>query len=176
METLLVLYIQSRDVGYLKMSSTKMRSNFHRFFGQTFALIFLVLNLGLFAYPQTGSTGNIVASGTEQSKQVQTSGATTGTTTVNITGSEQSRHYATCPETVHKLGMIIPQVGPNSCTIYDAGNVTLTVNGRSYPASYWQGSTASTIASTLKTAISNDSSAAVTATVSSSSIVLRRRQ
>ena len=73
---------------------------------------------------------------------------------VTVSGSERSYH---------------PLQG---ITIWDSGSVTLTVNSRGYTAYYGQGSSASGLASSIASAISNDSGAQVTAALSGSSITL----
>ena len=100
---------------------------------------------------------------------------TPGTATVSVTGSERSIYFRVCP---YGSNAQLPQnikVSPlaaGGCWVWDNGYVTLTVNGRNYTAWYDYGSTASSVASAIKTAISNDSGAQVTATLSGSSITL----
>ncbi len=105
--------------------------------------------------------------------------STPGTVTVSITGSEQERHYAVCPDnaklqssTSSNITPLEPNVGPNSCWVWDYGYVTLTVTGHNYIAGYNEDSTTGSIASSIVAAILNDFSAQVTATLSGSSITL----
>ena len=74
---------------------------------------------------------------------------------VTISGTEQSYYYQ-----------------PLGITIWDTGGVTLTVNSRQYPVTYGQSSTATTVASAIVSAITNDSGAQVTASASGGSITL----
>ena len=98
-----------------------------------------------------------------------------GTATVSVAGSERSIYFRVCP---YGSNAQLPQnirVSPlaaGGCWVWDNGYVTLTVNGRNYTAWYDNGSTASSVASAIKTAISNDSGAQVIATLSGSSITL----
>ena len=100
---------------------------------------------------------------------------TPGTTTVTITGSERSIYFRVCP---YGSNAQLPQnikVSPlaaGGCWVWDNGYVTLTVNGRNYTAWFDYGSTTTSVASDIKTAISNDSGAQVSATLSGSSITL----
>ena len=74
---------------------------------------------------------------------------------VTISGTEQSYYYQ-----------------PLGITIWDTGGVTLTVNSRQYPVTYGQSSTANSVASSIVSAIANDSGAQVTASSSGGSITL----
>jgi RHS repeat-associated protein len=89
-----------------------------------------------------------------------TTPGTPGTGTATINGAEQSTQY-TC--------------GPNNqqCTMYDTGDVDITVNGTQYTYGYGQGSTDAAIASGLATAMNNGT--LVTATVSGSTITMTAR-
>jgi RHS repeat-associated protein len=60
-------------------------------------------------------------------------------------------------------------------TLYDSGNVSITVNGVTKSTSYSQSSTLSGLASALATAFNNDTSAPVTASASSATVSLTSR-
>jgi RHS repeat-associated protein len=60
-------------------------------------------------------------------------------------------------------------------TIYDSGNVSVTVNGHQTSAAYGQGDTASSVALNLANAITNDGAAVVNATASGTQITLKAR-
>ena len=62
--------------------------------------------------------------------------------------------------------------GGQGGTLYDTGKVTITVNGHGDSASYGSGSTSSTIAEALVSAINGDSGASVTAGLSGSTVNL----
>jgi RHS repeat-associated protein len=61
-------------------------------------------------------------------------------------------------------------------TTYDVGTITVTVNGYPKSISFGQGSSSNTLASSLASALTNDASSPVTATVSGSVITLTTRQ
>jgi len=61
---------------------------------------------------------------------------------------------------------------PVSQTVYDSGTVTITVNGHNNQVAFAQNDTAASIASNLVNAINGDSSAAVTASLSGTSVNL----
>ncbi len=105
--------------------------------------------------PATSGTGSVVFSGTLQSKQVQTQAAASGRGTVTINGSEQSVFY--CPYTC--------------TTVYDGGNLQVTVNNVSFSTGWNSSSTADSVASALASAL-NSSSSPVTASVSGNVVTL----
>lgn len=102
----------------------------------------------------TKSVGSISVAGSEQSHS-QT--ATSGSTTITVSGSPQSG-----------------QVGcPTHCTtIWNSGNVTVTINGTAYSASYGGGTmTAADVASGLATSMNSGS--LVTASANGNAITVR---
>jgi RHS repeat-associated protein len=101
----------------------------------------------------TQSTTTINVSGTEQS----TGGPTSSTGSVVIQGAEQS-------------GTFCNDAGLECHLKYDNGTVTVTVNGANYNASYGQGSTPSTIATSLAEVL--NSSGVVTATSSAGTVTV----
>lgn len=103
----------------------------------------------------TNATGWLAVSGSEQSAQSQQAQA--GQTTVTISGGEQSGQY--CP-----LG--------RCHTIWDAGTVTITVNGHSDMYQYSKLDTTSSVASGLAGNINLDSGAYVTASAIGTTITL----
>jgi len=88
-----------------------------------------------------------------------TTAQTPGTGSVTINGGEGTTIYFPC--------------GVSSCptTLYDQGTVSITVGGFTVSAGYGQGSTSSSVASSLASAL-NSSSSPVTATLSGSGIAL----
>jgi RHS repeat-associated protein len=101
------------------------------------------------------ATATITVGGAEASKQVLTAAATRSTGSVVITGSEGSTE--SCPEPGH----------PGGCTRNpDYGTVTIIVDGFTASATYQGGSTQTTVANALATAL-NTSASPVSATVSS---------
>ncbi len=81
-----------------------------------------------------------------------------------------SPSFSASPSSGNLTGGQAPQ------TIYDSGTVTVTVNGHPDSAPYQQGSTTSTIASGVATAINNDGSAYVTASASGSTLTVTAKQ
>jgi RHS repeat-associated protein len=108
--------------------------------------------------PATFAAGSVTIAGAEQS----TGGAaSSGSGTVTISGSEQSAQY--CP-----LG--------HCRTIWDTGDVTITVNGFTKGASYSQFvNTPALIASALASAFHNDASSPVDGVASGNSVTLTAR-
>ncbi|MBI1748487.1 MAG: RHS repeat protein, partial [Acidobacteria bacterium] len=104
----------------------------------------------------TSGTGTITVSGSEQSTTVS---ARAGSGTVTISGSEQTTIYYPC--------------GTSSCptTLYDTGSVSIIVNGFTATTSYYQGATASSVASSLLSGL-NSGSSPVTATLSGTVITM----
>jgi RHS repeat-associated protein len=103
----------------------------------------------------TPGTGSVTLSGTEQSRAGAP--ATPGIGTVVISGKERKT-----------LGN--PDCVPPHCVwIYDTGTVTITVNGTNYQVSYGQNSTTSTLAQALVNLLNAGSLVNATFTVSSTS-------
>lgn len=98
--------------------------------------------------PMSAAAGSVTVGGSEQSKQVQTGGPTQATATINVTGGEQHWLHRPCTE----------QWQP--CSVYDSGDVYIF----SDYGSYSQGSTPTSVATSLSSAISGDSSSPVTVT------------
>jgi YVTN family beta-propeller protein len=78
-----------------------------------------------------------------------------GTDTLSVTFTPSSPDYS--------VAMASVPLKVNAGSTYDAGTVTLTVNGSPYVANYGQGSTPSSVASALAQAASGNSSVSVTA-------------
>jgi RHS repeat-associated protein len=113
--------------------------------------------------PSAGApaTGSLTVAGTEKSQPILASPATGS---VTISGSERSKVIDPCP------GGGCPK------TIWDAGTVSITVNGFTKSTTYDQTSTSSTIASSLASAFNGDSTSPVTASVSGSTVSLTTKQ
>jgi len=94
--------------------------------------------------------------------------ATPGTGSVTILGAEQSVQIDTCQ--VLQGGTVSPQVCDR--TIWDAGTVSITVNGFVASTSYGEGNTDASIASSLASAFNGNSNSPVTATSSNNTIFL----
>lgn len=103
--------------------------------------------------PATAGSGSVTISGSEQ---YSTQTATSGTTTITVSGAPQSTSVG-CP---------------NHCTdIYNSGNVYVTINGTQYSGGYGGSTiTASTVASALAGSMNNGT--LVTASVSGSTITV----
>lgn len=91
--------------------------------------------------------------------------ATAGTGSVTISGSERTTTFNPCQGNVPPAPTNCPQ------TVYDSGNVSITVNGFQAQAGYNSSSTSATIASALTTTL-NGASSPVTASLSGSVITL----
>lgn len=121
--------------------------------------------------PAAPGTGSVTFSGSLQSKQVQTQAATHATGYVTISGAEQATDVTVVPPCESDQD-------PNSCqppytyTVYDAGGITVTVNGHSDTAGYGQLDTTSTIATSLANAINSDAAASVAASASGGTVYL----
>ena len=100
------------------------------------------------------AAGSISVSGAEQ--QATTQPATAGSGTVTINGTERSGQYCTLRCT----------------TIWDGGNVSVTVNGFSKTVTYGKFDTGSTIAANLASAFNGDSNSPVAVTVSANVLTL----
>jgi RHS repeat-associated protein len=118
------------------------------------------------------ATGSITVNGSLQSKQVQAQAATQASGYVTISGSEQHKTIIVPPPKCPKPPEICDQTGGGSSIIYDAGTITITVNGHSDSYNYGQNDSASTIASGLANAINGDGGAAVTASASGATLYL----
>jgi len=106
------------------------------------------------------ASGTIVVNGSEQSKQVQSQGPTSSSGSVTVQGSEWT--HKMCPE-------------PNHCsTQWDTGAVYLTVNGYQVTAYFGQGSTTSSVASALSTAL-NVAGSPVSASASGAAVTFTSR-
>lgn len=108
--------------------------------------------------PATNSQAAFSITGTEQSSTTTTAG-TAGTGSVTIAGDEGS--YTVCD-------------GPCR-TYYDAGSVSITVNGVSKSVAYNRYSTATSVASALRTAIAGDTSYPATAGGTGTQVTLTAR-
>ncbi|MBZ5524412.1 MAG: hypothetical protein LAP21_19415 [Acidobacteriia bacterium] len=111
----------------------------------------------------TTATGSVTINGNEQT----TPTATPGTTTTGIGGGDQATTVDFC----------LDQEPPSSCPqdIWDSGSVTLTINGRSYGVSYYQGSTSEGLTSEMAALINGDAGGFVTATASGGTMTLTSR-
>ena len=100
--------------------------------------------------------GSVTISGSEQSKQVQSSPGSRSTVLINVIGDEQSY----CKRSV----------AGGDCTLYgyDTGTVTVTVNGCTTTVSYGQNSNEDTIATALAAGFSCST---VTASASGASVI-----
>lgn len=101
---------------------------------------------------------------------------TTASGTVTISGSE--RGGWDCPNGAMSSAAASAEViqSPPDCYwVYDTGLIRITVNGFSKSVTYGRTSTASGLASALRTAIQNDAGFPVTATVSGTVITLRAK-
>ena len=105
----------------------------------------------------TRATGSVTIQGSEQSKVTSSGGGGSGS------GCDPST--SVCP-----LGDGGGSGGGS--TIYDAGTVTITVNGHNDSYTYGQNDSSSTVATGLANAINADSAAFVTATASGSTVSL----
>ena len=126
------------------------------------------------AFAGAQAYGAVPVNGPLRSTTVGGQAAAPGTGSLTITGTEASTVIDPCAS---QSGCISPTIGGgggSSCpkTIYDKGNVTITVNGHSDSAPYGLGSTDATVASGLASAINSDASAFVTASASPGSTVL----
>lgn len=103
-------------------------------------------------------TGSVTVGGPgEQSTQVQTHAATQATATITVGGAEQHWHHSPCTE----------QWQP--CSVYDSGDVYIFNDSGGYD----EGSTETTVATSLSSRISSDPSSPVTvASQSGSSLTL----
>lgn len=117
------------------------------------------------------ATGSLSITGTEQSVTTDpcggAAGAVSNTSTPDTSGGTiGSASNAPTP------GII------TSCpkTIFDHGTVTITVNGHADTANYGSGSTSTTVASGLASAINADAAAVVTASSSGSTLFLTAKQ
>jgi RHS repeat-associated protein len=119
-------------------------------------------------------SGSGTASGTEQYHAA--TGATSGTGTITITGTEQSdtENNPTYDCVLYDEGgsCLQWQWVDHYTTYYDQGDVRITANGHSNTVTYANGSSASTIASALASAINGDSGASVTASASGAVVTL----
>ncbi len=119
----------------------------------------------------TPGTGTVTVNGTEGSRQVP---ATAATGSVTISGSEHST------STTIKTCGPDPDTGLWECTYtttttYDTGTVTITVGGHADSVNYGQGDTPASIASNLANAINVDGTAGVNASASSGTVWLTAR-
>jgi RHS repeat-associated protein len=130
----------------------------------------------------TPATGTVSISGSEQNKQVQTSSPIASSGSVAISGSLQSKQVQTAPGTQStasvtiggaELSKLDPDCpNPRVACIFNVGTISIIVNGVSATANYGQGSTTSSVASSLTSAINSSSGYPVSATVSGASITL----
>ncbi len=115
----------------------------------------------------TSGQGSISISGSEQSVQVP---STHSTGSITIQGSEGAHEVIKCPAA--PSGGATPEIGCTYTWYYNQGVVNLTVNGVTASAGYGQGSTASSVASALASAVNNDGSMPVTASLGSTTLTL----
>jgi RHS repeat-associated protein len=138
-----------------------------------------------FGKPTAATLGNAASEtygytprGWVQSLNVTGSPATPGTGSVQINPINGVDQSVTSPGT----GTVTIGGGPDQSktlctktgcsTLYDAGTVTVTVNGVASSGGYGKGSTTSTIASAIATAINSQTGAFVTATASGATVTL----
>lgn len=118
------------------------------------------------------ANGSVTINGNLQSTQVQTQVAAAGSGYVTISGAEKSVTTTRPTRCITGPDSSCP---PNTTTTYDAGIVTITVNGHSDSYSFGQNDNTTTIASGLSNAINNDGSAVVRASVSGATVYLTAR-
>ncbi len=106
------------------------------------------------AIPAQPGTGSATASGTEQSTVTS---ASPGTGTVTISGGESDYQYYNGSQTV---------------TVWDAGTITVTINGKTANAYWGEYSTASTLASSLASAINSSMSSFVRASATGGTVTI----
>jgi len=124
------------------------------------------------------ASGGVSTSGTLQSKVVGAVNAAAGTGSLTVTGPERSITVGGdtyCAVWNNNGDCVDWEVTP-STTVYDAGTVTITVNGHSDSTSYGSASAAINIASSLASAINGDGSAFVNASASNGVLSLTARQ
>jgi RHS repeat-associated protein len=109
----------------------------------------------------SGSTVSLTAKGTGASTNYSLSSSWT----------YDSAYFSSSSFTSTTSGSSLAGGSNGTATIYDSGNVWVTVNGTQYSASYGQGSTANTVASAVANAV-NGGSAPVTASASGATISL----
>src|SRR5579864_4102910 len=116
--------------------------------------------------------GSFNLTGNLQTHTIPGTNATPSTGSVTINGSEQALNQSTryCAQYDENGDCVDWEI--DSSWGYDAGVVTITVNGHSDSYSYGSGDSSSSVAAGLKTAINNDGGAFVTASVSGSTISL----
>lgn len=113
--------------------------------------------------PATPSTGTVTINGNEGNRL--NSSATPGTGSVTIGGSEQSTSVQTSPGSPSSVTMYVGGSEQSVCLKgtdggtcelyrYDAGSVTITINGCTTTASYGEASTANSVASALASGFS----------------------
>jgi len=121
------------------------------------------------------ASGNTGVSGTLQSKSnVGASNGSAGTGSVNIAGAENSVYIPGdryCNMWNENGDCVDWEINPGS-TVYDAGTVTITVNGHGDSYTYGQNDTPSSIALGLANRINADSAAPVNASASGSQVFL----
>jgi len=105
----------------------------------------------------TPGAGSVTIAGSEKNTQLP---ARAGSGTVTIQDYEQSTIYYPC--------------GVSSCptTIYDSGSISITVNGFVASTSYGQGSTSSSLASSLVSYFNSHGTSPVTASLNGSVVTL----
>ncbi len=118
---------------------------------------------GQSATPATGTVTINPSTGADRSITVQGQAAISGTGSVTISGSERSVTVDPCGG---QNGVHCPH------TIWDAGPISITVNGHANSSGYGQSSTSSNIASNMATSINTDSANSVTATASGTTVFL----
>lgn len=94
--------------------------------------------------PATSGSVTLTLTGSERTAQVQTQAATTASGSFTITGSEQRISQTDCP---------YPQT---TCYLYDGGSVSVVVGSYTFTVNYGQGSTTTSIANGLRSAMSGN--------------------
>ena len=111
----------------------------------------------------TPGTGAVSFNGNLQSKQVQIQAATPATGSFTVTGNERQYTYS------YPCGLFLRQTCRR--TDWDSGSVYVTINGYTVGASYGQGSTVKTIATTLATQLNAAASPVTVPTMPTSGVV-----
>jgi RHS repeat-associated protein len=110
-------------------------------------------------------------SGSIVSLTAKTTGSNTNYTLTSGSSTSQPGTFSSPSFTVGVSGATLTG-GSNGTLTYDTGTVWVTVNGVQTSASYGQGTTSLTLASSLASAVNGNSSSPVSATVSGSLLVL----
>jgi RHS repeat-associated protein len=111
------------------------------------------------------------ASGASVNLTAKTTGASTNYS-LSSSSSYDSTDFTSASFTTSNSGSALTGGRDAGATVYDSGNVWVTINGTQYSASYGQGSTATSLASSLAQAINGSSGSPVTATASTTTVSL----